>query len=107
MFTTLKKAASKLDGVVIPPDEIFSFNRFVEDVTSANGFADSLVIMGKQTLFGAGGGICQVSTTIFRAAYAAGLPIVERYNHGYVVDLVWRAGVGCDDFYPSRRFPLS
>ena len=100
----IKEGASKLDGVVIPPGEIFSFNRFVEDVTSANGFADSLVIMGKQTLFGAGGGICQVSTTIFRAAYAAGLPIVERYNHGYVVDWYGEPGLDATIFTPVVDF---
>ena len=65
----IEVAAEKFDGVVIPPGKSFSFNRFVEDVTAANGFEDSLIIWGDRTAVGVGGGVCQVSTTIFRAAY--------------------------------------
>ncbi len=100
----IQAGAAKLDGVVIPPGDYFSFNQFVEDVTAANGFADSLVIMGKQTLFGAGGGICQVSTTIFRAAYAGGFPITERTNHGYVVDWYGEPGLDATIYTPVLDF---
>ena len=97
-------AAEKFEGVVIPPDGIFSFNQFVEDVSAANGFEDSLIIWGDRTAVGIGGGVCQVSTTIFRSAYAAGLPIVERYNHGYVVSWYGEPGLDATIFTPSVDF---
>ena len=100
----IEVAAEKFDGVVIPPGEIFSFNEFVEDVTAANGFEDSLIIWGDRTAVGVGGGVCQVSTTVFRAAYAAGLPIVERYNHGYVVSWYGEPGMDATIYTPTVDF---
>ncbi|GIV79473.1 MAG: VanW family protein [Litorilinea sp.] len=97
----IEVAAAKFDGVVIPPGGIFSFNQLVEDVSAANGFEDSLIIWGDRTAVGVGGGVCQVSTTIFRAAYAAGLPIVERYNHGYVVSWYGEPGLDATIFTPT------
>ncbi len=97
-------AAEKFEGVVIPPGGIFSFNEFVEDVSAANGFEDSLIIWGDRTAVGIGGGVCQVSTTVFRAAYNAGMPIVERYNHGYVVDWYGDPGLDATIFTPSVDF---
>ncbi|HMN27285.1 MAG TPA: VanW family protein, partial [Caldilineaceae bacterium] len=100
----IEVAAAKFDGVVIPPNGVFSFNKIVENVTSANDFEDSLIIYGDQTVVGVGGGVCQVSTTVFRAAYAAGLPIVERYNHGYIVDWYGEPGLDATIFTPSVDF---
>lgn len=97
-------AAVKFEGVVIPPGGIFSFNEYVEDVSAANGFEDSLIIWGDRTAVGIGGGVCQVSTTVFRAAYNAGMPIVERYNHGYVVDWYGEPGLDATIFTPSVDF---
>ncbi|MCB0064367.1 MAG: VanW family protein [Caldilineaceae bacterium] len=97
-------AAEKFDGLVIPPGEIFSFNDGVEDVTSANGFEDSLVIMGDTTAVGVGGGVCQVSTTVFRAAYSGGFEIVERYNHGYVVSWYGEPGLDATIYTPTVDF---
>ncbi len=102
----IEVAAEKFEGVVIPPGKSFSFNRFVEDVTAANGFEDSLIIWGDRTAVGVGGGVCQVSTTIFRAAYAGGLPIEERYNHGYVVDWYGEPGSGRHHLHANRRLSL-
>ena len=100
----IEVAAAKFEGVVIPPGEIFSFNTIVEDVSSANGFEDSLVIWGDQTAIGVGGGVCQVSTTVFRAAYGGGMPIVERYNHGYVVGWYGDPGQDATIFTPTVDF---
>ena len=100
----IEVAAEKMDGVVIPPGEIFSFNQYVEDVSAANGFEDSLIIWGDRTAVGVGGGVCQVSTTLFRAAYEAGLPIVERYNHGYVVDWYGEPGFDATIYTPTVDF---
>ena len=102
----IEVGASKLDGAVIPPGKIFSFDKYVEDVNGANGFADSLIIWGDQTAVGAGGGICQVSTTVFRAAYTGGLSIVERYNHGYVVGWYGDPGMDATIFTPKVDFRL-
>jgi vancomycin resistance protein YoaR len=100
----IRVAAEKFEGLVIPPGEIFSFNQGVEDVSAANGFEDSLIIWGDQTATGVGGGVCQVSTTVFRAAYNAGLPIVERYNHGYIVDWYGAPGLDATIFTPTVDF---
>ncbi len=100
----IEVAAEQFDGVVIPPDGIFSFNDIVRDVSSANGFEDSLVIWGDRTAVGVGGGVCQVSTTVFRAAYEGGFPIVQRYNHGYVVDWYGEPGMDATIFTPTVDF---
>ena len=100
----IEVAAEQFDGVVIPPDGIFSFNNIVRDVSSANGFEDSLVIWGDRTAVGVGGGVCQVSTTVFRAAYEGGFPIVQRYNHGYVVDWYGEPGMDATIFTPTVDF---
>ena len=100
----IEVAAAKFEGVVIPPGGIFSFNEHVEDVTSANGFDESLIIFGNETAVGVGGGVCQVSTTVFRAAYEAGMPIVERYNHGYVVGWYGAPGLDATIYTPSVDF---
>jgi vancomycin resistance protein YoaR len=97
-------AAQQFEGVVIPPGETFSFNEIVRDVSSANGFEDSLVIWGDRTAVGVGGGVCQVSTTLFRAAYEGGFPIVERYNHGYIVDWYGEPGLDATIFTPTVDF---
>lgn len=100
----IEVAAEKFDGVVVPPNGVFSFNAIVEDVTSANGFEDSLIIWGDRTAVGVGGGVCQVSTTVFRAAYQAGLPIVERHNHGYVVSWYGEPGLDATIYTPTVDF---
>jgi len=78
-------AAEKFRGVVIPPGEEFSFNRYVGEITAANGFVEGLIIGAERTAVGIGGGVCQVSTTVFRAAFWGGFPITARTAHGYVV----------------------
>ncbi|WP_298981414.1 VanW family protein [Caldilinea sp.] len=100
----IEVAAKQFEGVVIPPNGIFSFNQIVRDVSSANGFEDSLIIWGDRTAVGVGGGVCQVSTTVFRAAYQGGFPIVERYNHGYVVDWYGEPGLDATIFTPTVDF---
>lgn len=100
----IEVAAEKFEGVVIPPDRLFSFNQIVEDVSSANGFEDSLIIWGDRTAVGVGGGVCQVSTTVFRAAYFGGMPIVERYNHGYEVSWYGEPGLDATIYTPNVDF---
>jgi vancomycin resistance protein YoaR len=74
-----------LNGTIIKPGEVFSFNKAVGDISVFNGYRQAYVISGGKTVLGDGGGVCQVSTTLFRAALDAGLPIVERNPHAYRV----------------------
>ncbi|MFH0979588.1 MAG: VanW family protein [Candidatus Roizmanbacteria bacterium] len=78
-------AASKFNGVLIPPNKTFSFNSTVGDISSLTGYKPAYIIKEGKTVLGDGGGVCQVSTTLFRAALNAGLPIVERFPHAYRV----------------------
>ena len=57
----------------------------MRDITLDNGYAEAVIIVGDRSLKGVGGGVCQVSTTLFRTAFFAGLPIVERHAHAYRV----------------------
>ena len=100
----IEVAASKFVGVVIPPGGVFSFNKYVGDVTAANGFEDSLIIAGDRTAVGVGGGVCQVSTTVFRASFFGGFPTVERWAHGYVVGYYGKPGIDATVYTPKVDF---
>jgi len=78
-------ASRTIDGTLIPPGHIFSFNGTVGDVSTLTGYKQAYVIKDGATVLGDGGGLCQVSTTLFRAALNAGLPITERRAHSYRV----------------------
>ncbi len=78
-------ATQRLSGTVVPRDKIFSFNRALGEVSVATGYKQSYIIKDGRTILGDGGGVCQVSTTLFRAVLNAGLPIVERHAHSYRV----------------------
>jgi len=69
----------------VAPGEEFSFNSAVGDISRASGYQTAYIISGGKTVLGDGGGVCQVSTTVFRAALNAGLPITERKAHAYRV----------------------
>ncbi len=84
-MSNIALAASKFDGVIIPPGEIFSFNQHLGPVTAEEGYDESLIIFGDRTTVGIGGGVCQVSTTAFRTAFFGGFELVERWAHGYRV----------------------
>lgn len=81
----IARAAAQFFGIVVAPGEEFSFNRYLGDVTEEEGFTNGLVIIGGRTVEGVGGGVCQVSTTMYQAAFWAGFPITERLEHGYQV----------------------
>ena len=78
-------ASSKFVGILVPPDTIFSFNDTLGDVSVFTGYKQAYIIKDGKTVLGDGGGVCQVSTTLFRALLDAGLPIVERRAHSYRV----------------------
>jgi len=78
-------ASSRLNGLLIPPEEVFSFNQALGDVSRSTGYQEAYIIKDGRTVLGDGGGVCQVSTTLFRAALDTGLPIIERKAHAYRV----------------------
>lgn len=78
-------ATEQFNGVLVAPGETFSMGNTLGDVSLENGFAEALIIYGGRTIKGVGGGVCQVSTTLFRAVFFAGFPVVERYSHAYRV----------------------
>ena len=90
----IRLGSTKFDGILVPPGETFSFNHFLGEVTQAEGYDESFVIVGNRTVPGVGGGICQVATTAFRAAYFAGYPIIERWPHAYRVGYYELGGYG-------------
>ncbi|KKU83212.1 hypothetical protein A2973_05695 [Candidatus Gottesmanbacteria bacterium RIFCSPLOWO2_01_FULL_49_10] len=98
-------AAAKIHGILIKPGETFSFNDALGDVSAATGFQPAYIIKEGRTVLGDGGGVCQVSTTLFRAALSAGLPIVERRAHAYRVAYYeqggYKAGLDATVFAPS------
>ena len=77
--------AAQFDGLLIAPWETFSFNHYLGEVTAERGYEESIIIWGNTTRADVGGGLCQVSSTAFRAAFWAGLPIVERWPHAFRV----------------------
>ena len=94
----IRLAAPKFDGIVVGPGETFSFNHYLGEVTAEAGYDESYITAGEQLAIEVGGGICQVSTTAFRAAFWGGYPIVERWYHRYRVGYyeLRGAGVGMD-----------
>ena len=81
----IQTAAAQFHGLLVAPGETFSMADALGNVSLENGYAEALIIYGDQTIQGVGGGVCQVSTTLFRTAFFAGFPIVERHAHAYRV----------------------
>jgi vancomycin resistance protein YoaR len=77
--------AHLVDGKLIAPGATFSFNAATGDRTADKGFREAPVIINGEVTTGLGGGVCQVSTTVFNAAYEAGLKITERTNHALYI----------------------
>ncbi|GAB4461378.1 MAG: VanW family protein [Anaerolineales bacterium] len=93
----IQAAASRFHGVLVAPGEVFSMGETMGDVSLESGFAEALIIYGGRTIKGVGGGVCQVSTTLFRTAFFAGFPIVERYSHAYRVSYYEMTASGATD----------
>jgi vancomycin resistance protein YoaR len=78
-------AASRFHGVMVPPGGTFSMAEVLGDVSLDTGYAEAWIIYGDRTIKGVGGGVCQVSTTLFRTVFFGGFPIIERHPHAYRV----------------------
>lgn len=94
----IRLSASQFDGLIVPPGETFSFNHTLGEVTAEAGYDTALITAGEQLAMGTGGGICQVSTTAYRAAFWGGYPIIERWAHSQRVAYyeLHGGGVGMD-----------
>jgi vancomycin resistance protein YoaR len=97
-------AANKISSTLLKPGEEFSFVNTLGKVDARNGYLPELVIKGNKTIPEYGGGICQVSTTLFRAALNAGLPITERRAHSYVVNYYGKPGLDATIYLPKPDF---
>lgn len=86
--TNLRLAAGKIDGTVIMPGEVFSYNKVVGKRTIAAGYKEAAIYENGQVTSGLGGGICQISTTLYNAVIAADLGITSRRNHMFVPSYV-------------------
>lgn len=102
----VKTGAGKFNGILIKPDEDFSFNKALGPVDASTGFLEELVILQDKTVPQFGGGLCQVSSTAFRAALNAGLPITARRAHAYPVQYYTPYGVDATIYlpYPDLKF---
>ena len=109
----MKLAASKINGKIVKPGEIFSFNEVVGKRTVEAGYTSAPIFVNGQVEDGTGGGICQISTTLYNSVLLANLKIVERRNHNYTTSYV-AAGkdatvvYGAIDFKfkNTRKYPI-
>lgn len=99
-ITNIHVGASRFKDRLVE-GKVFSFNQVVGPVNLYTGFVTGLVIAGERTANGVGGGICQVSTTVFRTLYGAGLSILERQNHSYQVHYYDPQGLDATIFQPN------
>ena len=81
----IRVGTSKFNGILVKPGEVFSFNKYLGEVSAATGYAEGIVILENKEEKQYGGGLCQVSSTAYRAALLAGLPILSRVNHAFAV----------------------
>ena len=101
--TNLRLASNKINGTVIMPGEVFSYNKVVGRRTIAAGYKEAAIYSNGEVTQGLGGGICQISTTLYNAAVGADLKITERRNHMFVPSYV-DGGMDATVVYGSQDF---
>lgn len=111
--TNIRLATQKINGVVLMPGETFSYNQVVGKRTTANGFKVAAVYSNGEVSEGVGGGICQVSSTLYNAVLFSNLEVTERRNHtfhtGYVPagqDATVSWGAPDFKFRNNRNYPI-
>ncbi|RJR26278.1 hypothetical protein C4561_05690 [candidate division WWE3 bacterium] len=103
----LTLAAERTNGVLVPPDSVYSMNNSIGEISGKTGYDTAYIIQNGRTVLGEGGGVCQTSTTLFRAVLDAGLPIVMRYPHAYRVyyyEIDSKPGFDASIYQPSLDF---
>jgi vancomycin resistance protein YoaR len=93
----ISTAASRFHGLLIAPGATFSMADTLGDVSLDTGYAEALIIFGDRTIKGVGGGVCQVSTTLFRTAFFGGYQVDERWFHAYRVKYYEQTASGGHD----------
>lgn len=101
--TNLAIACKKINGYVVAPGEVFSYNQVLGKRTSANGYKEAAVYVAGGVENGLGGGICQISSTLYNAVLLSDLEIVERHNHSYTTSYI-EAGKDATVSYGSLDF---
>jgi len=96
--------SSKIDGITIKPNEEFSTLKTIGRITARKGYKLEANIRDGKTVMALGGGVCQVSTTLFRATLNAGLKITRRYNHSYPIEYYYPQGTDAAIAYPYKDF---
>ncbi|WP_245872796.1 VanW family protein [Deinococcus planocerae] len=99
----IRVGGGRLHGGWVEPGAVYDFNARTGAINRARGFVPGYVIAGGTLALEDGGGICQVSTTVFRAAYLAGLPIVERHAHSHQVAYYDPVGFEATVYAPSKN----
>jgi vancomycin resistance protein YoaR len=101
--TNIGIASKEIEGIILAPGEIFDFNETTGRRTPDKGYVDATIFSGGKMIDDIGGGICQVSSTMYNAALYAGFEIVERHQHGLPVSYV-PAGRDATLWYGSKNF---
>ena len=111
--TNLELAAEKINGTIIAPGEIFSYNKIVGARTIEKGYKEAKIYSNGQVVDGIGGGICQISSTLYDTVVLANLEITERHNHQFVTsylpagkDATVSYGVKDLKFKNTRSYPI-
>ena len=111
--TNISLAAEKIDGTVVLPGETFSYNKTVGERTISEGYKEATVYSGGKIVQGIGGGICQLSTTLYNAVLYANLEVTKRSNHRFLISyadpgrdatISWGTVDFC--FENSRQYPI-
>ncbi|MDS1029960.1 VanW family protein [Bacillota bacterium LX-D] len=89
-LTNIRLAARKIDGFILQPNKIFSFNKIVGPRTAGNGYKLADIFSDGKVVKGIGGGICQISSTIYQSALSAKLKIIEVHRHSRSVKYIGR-----------------
>ncbi len=92
----IRLAAARFHGLLVAPGETFSMGEALGDISLENGYQEAMIIYNGRTIKGVGGGVCQVSTTLFRTAFFAGYPILQRHAHAYRVSYYEQTQRGID-----------
>jgi len=92
----IRLAAARFHGLLVAPGETFSMGEALGDISLENGYQEAMIIYNGRTIKGIGGGVCQVSTTLFRTAFFAGYPVLERHAHAYRVSYYEQTSSGID-----------
>jgi vancomycin resistance protein YoaR len=93
----IKTASSRFHGLLVAPGESFSMAQALGDVSLDTGYSEALIIFGDRTIKGVGGGVCQVSTTLFRTVFFGGYQVDERWFHAYRVKYYEQTASGGHD----------